>query len=144
LQSIHRTPCSSSRTKDTLKMQAALRVYRSQCSVSFRFTSIWTKMESIDNFWTRQNICRACLQTDGWKDRKNFNRKSTKKIWSRLEDTRNLMISGNFEKQFYPAFWTYAMRVEHKTRPVFRYFTPLGPRNFWAPPLICSYSVMFS
>ena len=30
-------------------------------------------------------------------------------------------------------------------RPVFRYFTPLGPRNFCAPPhLIYSYSVMFS
>ena len=37
------------------------------------------------------------------------------------------------------------VRLNSTDRPVFRYFTPLGPRKFCAlPPHICAYSVMFS
>jgi hypothetical protein len=36
--------------------------------------------------------------------------------------------------------WPYTSCYKLVPRPVFRYFTPLGPRKFFAPPLICSYS----
>ena len=45
----------------------------------------------------------AYKKTQRWNDRNNFNRKFTKML-SRLEDTRKLVVSVNFEAHIYPAF----------------------------------------
>jgi len=36
-------------------------------------------------------------------------------MWSRLEDTRKVVIYGNFEAHFHLASWTSAMRALHTT-----------------------------